>query len=71
MKNHSTNRCSWANTAPIYIDYHDTEWGVPVFDEQKLFESLILDGMQAGLSWITILKRRENYRQSLCLDRDF
>jgi len=64
MKNHSTNRCSWANTAPIYIDYHDTEWGVPVFDEQKLFESLILDGMQAGLSWITILKRRENYRQS-------
>ena len=48
----------------IYIDYHDHEWGVPVHDDQKLFEMLTLEGAQAGLSWITILKRRENYRQA-------
>jgi DNA-3-methyladenine glycosylase I len=48
---------------PLYLAYHDREWGVPVFDEQKLFEMLILEGTQAGLSWITILKRREGYRQ--------
>ncbi len=58
-------RCPWAKpTEPIYIDYHDTEWGVPVYDDQKLFEFLILEGAQAGLSWITILKRREGYRKA-------
>ena len=55
-------RCSWAGSDPIYIDYHDREWGVPVHDERTLFEMLILDGAQAGLSWITILKKRDNYR---------
>lgn len=56
------HRCSWAGNDPLYIDYHDNEWGVPVHDERTLFEMLILDGAQAGLSWITILKKRENYR---------
>jgi len=56
------HRCSWAGTDPVYIDYHDKEWGVPVHDERTLFEMLILDGAQAGLSWITILKKRDNYR---------
>jgi DNA-3-methyladenine glycosylase I len=55
-------RCPWAGTDPIYLDYHDNEWGVPVHDDKKLFEMLILEGFQAGLSWITILKRRENFR---------
>lgn len=59
---HSPTRCHWVNSDPIYIDYHDHEWGVPIYDEKKLFEFLILEGMQAGLSWITILKKRENYR---------
>jgi DNA-3-methyladenine glycosylase I len=58
------NRCLWVTDDPVYIDYHDIEWGVPVYDETKLFEFLILEGAQAGLSWITILKRRENYRKS-------
>ena len=56
------HRCSWAGSDPLYIDYHDREWGVPVHDERMLFEMLILDGAQAGLSWITILKKREKYR---------
>ena len=57
-------RCSWAtDNEPIYIKYHDEEWGRPVFDDQKLFEMLCLEGAQAGLSWITILKKRGNYRQ--------
>ncbi|WP_283152914.1 DNA-3-methyladenine glycosylase I [Guptibacillus hwajinpoensis] len=56
------NRCAWVNEEEIYKEYHDHEWGVPVYDDQKLFEMLILEGAQAGLSWITILKRRENYR---------
>lgn len=56
------SRCPWAGSAPIYVDYHDKEWGVPVFDDRLLFEMLILDGFQAGLSWITILKKRENFR---------
>ncbi|MFT9488346.1 MAG: DNA-3-methyladenine glycosylase I [Tepidibacillus sp.] len=56
------SRCAWVTDDPLYIDYHDQEWGVPVFDDQKLFEFLILEGAQAGLSWITILKKRENYR---------
>ncbi len=55
-------RCSWAGTDPVYLAYHDTEWGVPVRDDRRLFEALVLDGAQAGLSWITILKKRENYR---------
>ena len=55
-------RCTWAGTDPIYIKYHDTEWGVPLHDDRKLFEFLVLDGFQAGLSWITILKKRPNYR---------
>lgn len=57
-------RCSWASVDPIYIKYHDKEWGVPLYDDQKLFEFLILDGMQAGLSWLTILKKRNNYRKA-------
>ena len=55
-------RCSWAGAEPIYQDYHDTEWGVPEYDSRALWEKLILDGFQAGLSWITILKKRENFR---------
>ncbi len=57
-------RCAWAGTDPLYVSYHDTEWGVPLHDDRKLFESLVLDGAQAGLSWITILKKRENYRRA-------
>ena len=55
-------RCGWAGTDPLYILYHDQEWGVPVYDDRTLFEFLILEGAQAGLSWSTILKKRENYR---------
>src|SRR4030067_2198470 len=58
------NRCQWAGDNPIYIEYHDKEWGVPVHDDKKLFEFIILEGAQAGLSWLTILKRRENYRKA-------
>ena len=57
-------RCSWAGTDPLYIAYHDEEWGVPIHDDRRLFEFLILEGAQAGLSWITILRKRENYRQA-------
>ena len=57
-------RCAWAESDPVYIDYHDREWGVPVYANRKLFEMLILEGPQAGLSWITILKKRPNYRQA-------
>ncbi|MDX1902460.1 MAG: DNA-3-methyladenine glycosylase I [Gammaproteobacteria bacterium] len=56
------NRCSWCNQDPLYIAYHDTEWGVPIFDDKLLFEFLILEGMQAGLSWFTILKKRNAFR---------
>ena len=55
-------RCGWCGNDPLYIKYHDTEWGVPVTDDRSLFEFLILEGAQAGLSWITILRKRENYR---------
>jgi DNA-3-methyladenine glycosylase I len=55
-------RCPWAGTNPMYLDYHDNEWGVPVHDDKKLFEMLILEGFQAGLSWITILKRRQRFK---------
>ncbi|MCX6169351.1 MAG: DNA-3-methyladenine glycosylase I [Ignavibacteriales bacterium] len=57
-------RCQWAGNDPLYKKYHDEEWGVPVHDDQKLFEMLILEGAQAGLSWITILRKRENYRKA-------
>jgi len=55
-------RCGWADSDPLYVQYHDKEWGVPVHDDRKLFEMLLLEGAQAGLSWITILRKRENYR---------
>jgi DNA-3-methyladenine glycosylase I len=58
------NRCPWAGNDPIYVKYHDNEWGVPLHDDRKLFEFLLLDGFQAGLSWITILKKRTNYRKA-------
>jgi DNA-3-methyladenine glycosylase I len=59
-----SERCGWAGPEQIYIDYHDTEWGVPEYDSRTLWEKLILDGFQAGLSWITILKKRENFREA-------
>ncbi|MET1257166.1 DNA-3-methyladenine glycosylase I [Aliikangiella maris] len=62
MKNKS--RCGWVGKDQIYIDYHDEEWGVPVYDSELLFQHLLLDGVQAGLSWITVLKKRENYRKA-------
>ena len=57
-----TERCGWCGTEPIYVDYHDTEWGVPEFDPRALWEKLVLDGFQAGLSWITILRKRDAFR---------
>lgn len=57
-------RCQWPGDDPLYIDYHDREWGRPVHDDNKLFEAIILDGFQAGLSWITILRKRENFREA-------
>lgn len=57
-------RCGWAGSDPLYVAYHDEEWGVPVHDDRRLFEFLVLEGAQAGLSWITILKKRENYRRA-------
>ena len=58
------NRCNWVTNDPVYIHYHDHEWGIPVYEDQKLFEMLSLEGAQAGLNWITILKRRENYKKA-------
>lgn len=58
-------RCAWCGTDPLYQAYHDREWGAPVYDDQRLFEMLILDGAQAGLNWLTILRKRENYRRAL------
>ena len=55
-------RCGWCGTDPLYVHYHDTDWGVPEYDSRALFEKLVLDGFQAGLSWITILRKRENFR---------
>ncbi len=57
-------RCGWCGTDPLYVDYHDTEWGVPVHDDRTLFEFLVLEGAQAGLSWITILRKRDAYRRA-------
>lgn len=59
------SRCAWCGEDPLYIEYHDREWGVPTRDPQVLFEFLILEGAQAGLSWITVLRKRERYRQVL------
>jgi len=56
-------RCQWVTDDPLYIEYHDKQWGVPLHDERELFEMLILEGAQAGLSWITVLKKREHYRK--------
>lgn len=58
------HRCEWVGEQPIYIQYHDEEWGVPVYDDRMLFEMLLLEGAQAGLSWITILNKRKHYRQA-------
>ena len=58
-----TERCGWCGTDPIYVDYHDTEWGVPEYDPRALWEKLVLDGFQAGLSWITILRKRDAFRE--------
>jgi DNA-3-methyladenine glycosylase I len=63
-RTNTLNRCRWAGSDPDYIEYHDREWGVPVHDDKLLFEFLILEGAQAGLSWITILKRRSGYRRA-------
>ena len=57
-------RCLWPGADPLYLDYHDHEWGVPEYDDRALFEMLMLEGAQAGLSWITILRKRENYRRA-------
>ena len=63
MRQRDKARCPWAKT-DLYVHYHDAEWGVPVHDDRLLFEFLILEGAQAGLSWETILKKRQNYRQA-------
>jgi len=57
-------RCPWPGEDPLYVAYHDNEWGVPEFDDRALYEKLILDGFQAGLSWITILRKRDNFRKA-------
>ena len=64
MPTANLTRCAWAGTDPVYVAYHDEEWGVPVHDDRRLFEFLVLEGAQAGLSWITILKRRDHYREA-------
>jgi len=64
MDEKEKRRCGWVGTDPLSISYHDEEWGVPVHDDRRLFEFLVLDGFQAGLSWMTILRKRGNYRQA-------
>ena len=64
MSEAQRNRCAWVGAEALYIDYHDREWGVPVYDDRMLFEMLILEGAQAGLSWITVLRKREGYREA-------
>jgi DNA-3-methyladenine glycosylase I len=64
MKKKTVKRCPWPSDDPLMIAYHDTEWGVPVHDDRKLFEYMLLDSMQAGLSWSTILRKRENFRKA-------
>lgn len=63
MTSLTVKRCGWCSNDPIYMAYHDQEWGRPIYDEQQLFEMLCLEGQQAGLSWITVLKKRECYRE--------
>ncbi|NP_001040489.1 DNA-3-methyladenine glycosylase I [Bombyx mori] len=63
MGDNTIKRCEWLSDDPLYIKYHDEEWGVPQYDSLRLFEMLCLEGQQAGLSWLTVLKKRENYRQ--------
>ncbi|RII26779.1 MAG: DNA-3-methyladenine glycosylase I [Geobacter sp.] len=58
------NRCAWCGSDPLYVSYHDNEWGVPAHDDRHLFEMLVLEGAQAGLSWLTILRKREQYRRA-------
>jgi len=60
----TVRRCEWAEGEPLIVEYHDTEWGIPEHDDRKLFEFLVLEGAQAGLSWLTVLKKRENYRKA-------
>jgi DNA-3-methyladenine glycosylase I len=64
MSEKNLKRCQWCGDDPLYVKYHDEEWGRPVFDDETLFEFLILEGFQAGLSWITILRKRENFRRA-------
>lgn len=64
MHGDGLHRCPWPGEDPLYMAYHDTEWGVPEYDDRALFEKLILDGFQAGLSWITILRKRDNFRKA-------
>ena len=64
MTPQSPSRCPWATSDPLYVAYHDEEWGVPLHDDRRLFEMLVLEGAQAGLSWLTILRRREGYRRA-------
>ena len=64
MTNTPLSRCKWCGTDPLYVEYHDTEWGVPEYDSRALWEKLVLDGMQAGLAWITILRKREGIRDA-------
>lgn len=64
MSSKSANRCAWCGDNPLYVNYHDTEWGVPVWNDRLLFEFLVLEGAQAGLSWITILKKRAAYQEA-------
>ena len=58
------NRCYWCGDDPLYVEYHDKEWGVPIYDDEKMFELLLLENFQAGISWITILRKRENFRKA-------
>ena len=64
MEKTEKKRCSWAGTDSLYSSYHDNEWGVPLHDDRRLFEMLVLEGMQAGLSWLTVLKKREAFRKA-------
>lgn len=57
-------RCPWVSDNPLYVKYHDEEWGVPVYNDNKIFEFLVLESAQAGLSWLTILKKRQNYKKA-------
>lgn len=63
-KMNQSDRCAWCGTDPLYVEYHDSEWGVPCADDQRLFEFLVLESAQAGLSWLTILRKRDHYRKA-------